>query len=234
MKIFQSKGENIVVGWMAQQFTSLNSFRESLSIDQNGSLPNDKETFLLGYFEPGHSFKGKQLLLTNDDELKNMYLEHRRRKSIYLWIKPSPQNKTNQGKRPRDSTAAEEVVPPMKRSSSRYESQLQKMDEIEEILEKLRSKHEEKYSPEQFHCWANLIRMRRHESFEAPPNKPFFGKHNSSQASGTVSSPGKRIQLRTQCIDQLTKWHRLMEDRVITKDEYEEMHKTIMSDIKKF
>ena len=42
------------------------------------------------------------------------------------------------------------------------------------------------------------------------------------------------INLRTQCIDQLTKWHRLMEDGVISQNEYEEMHKPILSDIKKF
>ena len=44
----------------------------------------------------------------------------------------------------------------------------------------------------------------KHESFDEPPNKTFFGKEKG--ASGTVSSPGKRIQLRT---DQLTKWAKL-------------------------
>ncbi len=34
--------------------------------------------------------------------------------------------------------------------------------------------------------------------------------------------------------DQLTKWHDLMESDVISKEEYKEMHTTIMNDIKRF
>ena len=74
--------------------------------------------------------------------------------------------------------------------------------------------------------------MKSHHSYELPPQKPFFGKQ--AQTLGAASSPGKRIQLRTQCIDQLTKWHKLMEDEVISTEEYQEMHKTIMNGIKKF
>ena len=40
--------------------------------------------------------------------------------------------------------------------------------------------------------------------------------------------------LRSECIDQLTKWHKLMNGGAITKEEYEDMHKTIMGNIKSF
>ncbi len=67
--------------------------------------------------------------------------------------------------------------------------------------------------------------------------KEIIDKIHFRQARETavsVSSPGKRIGLRTQCIDQLTKWHKLKEDGVISDAEYQEMHKTIMGDIKTF
>ena len=157
-----------------------------------------------------------------------MYTEHRKRKAINLWVKLQVNMKTKPTKRlPGNSDDA----PPAKWSSM-YDSHLQKMSELEEILDKLKFKHKEsKYTPEQFHCWANLIQIKKHDLYEAHQNKPFFGKQQP-ESNGTVSSPGKHIQLRTQCIDQLTKWHKLFEDGVISNEN--QMHRTIVSDIKKF
>ena len=63
------------------------------------------------------------------------------------------------------------------------------------------------------------------------PNKPYFGvtKKATASVSGAVS-PGKRIHLQSECINQLTKWHKLMNDGVITLEEYQDMHKTILGD----
>lgn len=191
---------------------------------------NIADGFILGYFEPGHSFKGKQLPLTSDEDLSKMYFEHHKRRSINLWIKSAQVVRQTKRLRCNSDDPFDDSRPAKK---GVYSSHLQKMDELEEILDKLASKHHEsKFTPEQLHCWANLIQMKKHSSYEFPPDKPFFGKQANS--SLVNSSPGKRIQLRTQCIDQLTKWHRLLENRVISEEEYEEMHKTIMTDIKKF
>ena len=47
------------------------------------------------------------------------------------------------------------------------------------------------------------------DSLYMPPNKPFFGKNKNGD---TVSvSPGKRISLRSECINQLDKWNQLKE-----------------------
>ncbi len=158
--------------------------RETLLLDLK-DVPVDE--FLLGYFEPGHSFKGKQVPLSSDDELNKMYFEHHKRRSINLWVKSKPQVGTR-SKRPRcvfdleggptkilgegGSTKRSSEGGPTKRSSV-YDSQLKRMDELEEILDKLKYKHKENlYTPEQFHCWANLIQMNKHTSYECPPNKP--------------------------------------------------------------
>ena len=108
------------------------------------------------------------------------------------------------------------------------------MSDVDDIVTKLKEKHGEKYSPVQLNCWAHMIHTHKHESLEVPPNKSFFGKRNPGlEKSGGVSL-GKRISLCSECINQLDKWHQLKERGVISREEYEELQKTILVDIKKF
>ena len=46
-------------------------------------------------------------------------------------------------------------------------------------------------------------------------------------------SPGKQIYLHTQCMDQLEKWHCLLEKGVISEMQYKEFQGNILGDIKK-
>ena len=107
------------------------------------------------------------------------------------------------------------------------------MSEVEEIVEKLRSKHEEKYTPEQFRAWAH---MHKCDSYDAPPDKPFFRKKKlqDSAPDATSVSPGRRIDLRSQCIEQLDKWHALLDKGAITHEQYKDLQSTILEDIKRF
>ena len=108
------------------------------------------------------------------------------------------------------------------------------MSEVELIIEKLKENHENSYSPEQLRAWAHMIHMKRHTSYEFPPDKPFFGKLRRRESTDAALSPRKRISKRSECIDQLEKWHRLMESGAISADQYDELQKTILADIKKF
>ena len=49
-----------------------------------------------------------------------------------------------------------------------------KRNEVEDIVEKLEEANSGKYSPEQLHMWAHLIHMKKHSSYNEPPDKPFF------------------------------------------------------------
>lgn len=80
--------------------------------------------------------------------------------SLILWLK-CLQQRAN--KRPGDS----ETAPPPKRSM--YESTVQKIHEVDVIVGKLKTKHEGKYTPEQIRCWANMIQIKQHDSYESPP-----------------------------------------------------------------
>ena len=76
-----------------------------------------------------------------------------------------------------------------------------------------------------------MIQCGKHESQDTPPEKYFFGK--KKKAEGVGVSPGKRISLRSECISQLDKWHQLKERGVVSDDEYKDLQKTILTDIKK-
>ena len=91
--------------------------------------------------------------------------------------------------------------------------------------------------------WAHLIQMKKHSSYDTPPNKRFWKSANRSSSSsdpGSTSddriniSPGKKINLRGQCVQQLLQLHELLEKGGINKQQYDEMQSTIMGDVKKF
>ena len=137
----------------------------------------------------------------------------------------------------RPSTSAEKGNDkPTKAPRKSYDKHIDKMVQVEEIEDQLREKHHDKYSPEQLRSWAHMYIMKKHDSLEDPPDKPFWKGTSSKNksASGGMASPSKRIALRGQCVDQLLKWHELLKKGAITKDQYDEFQSTIMDDVKKF
>ena len=71
-----------------------------------------------------------------------------------------------------------------------------------------------------------MIHLKKHTSYDIPPNKPFFrNKRGTGISSVCAHSPGKRMNMQSQCI--------LMEKGAISSKEYEELQKTILNDIKK-
>lgn len=43
------------------------------------------ESFEVGYIKPGHGLKGKLITLSDDEDLSDMYVVHRRKSEIVLW-----------------------------------------------------------------------------------------------------------------------------------------------------
>ena len=182
--------------------------------------------FDIGYIEPGHGMRGKLIALSSDCDLEALNTEFTRKKCVLLWMKCKNKKRFN---------SDYSDCPPPKRSGM-YEKMVDKMHEVDLIVQELRKKQKEKYSPEQLRCWANLIQLNQHDSYETPPNKPFFkARGNSTNPSVSAGiSPGKKVSLRSECIEQLDKWHDLMVRGVISNEQYKEMKDTILSDIKKF
>ena len=113
------------------------------------------------------------------------------------------------------------------------------MAAVEEIEEKLREKHKGIYTEEQIRCWAHLIQMNKHNSYDNAPDKPFWkvkaaDNKQKSSTSGCTVSPSKRVNLRGQCVTQLLQLHQLLERGGISKEQYDDMKATIMGEVNKF
>ena len=109
-----------------------------------------------------------------------------------------------------------------------------KVFELQEIVDQLKKLHTKKYTTEQLRAWGHTMMMKKHDSYDHhPPDKPFFKQHKEEQAASGTRSPEKRIHYRSECMDQLDKWHSLLQRGVITQEQYSEMQESILSDIKK-
>lgn len=115
-------------------------------------------------------------------------------------------------------------------SGSKRMSSAQKLQEVEKIVEELKEKHAASYDIEKLNAWAHLLHMGKHET---PSNLPYFGKggggmkdKRKSQKTQPVeisSSPSKRLGLCGECIEQLSKWHTLLEKGAISVQQYDEL-----------
>lgn len=96
-----------------------------------------------GYIIPGHGKKGKQVSVSNDEELMAMYEKTNKSKHVIFWLKCKP--------RLNKSVATDSSVIPQ---SKRHASLLSMMSDIDNILTKLKEKHNDKYTLVQLNYWA--------------------------------------------------------------------------------
>lgn len=197
------------------------------SIEVNGNKP-DFENVEVGYIEPGHGMKGRKLWLRTDNDVEEMYNKHVGKQSILLWAYSCVQSFTRNK--------------PVKKVDSNFAQHKESLSEVDEKYDELRKKHGKKYTLEQLRMWAQLIHLGKHDSVDDPPDKPFWmGRKRDTLpiakrlCSGVASvSPTKRskVSIRSELLDQLAKWHKLNETGVVSDEEYEDLKKTILSDIK--
>ena len=90
-----------------------------------------------------------------------------------------------------------------------------------------------------------MLHIGTHDSTEHPPDKPFFRssqrKRPNREECGstpepkkvTVShSPGRRVNMRSELIDQLKKCSELADSGAISDEVFGDLQTTILSDIK--
>ena len=229
---------------ITKKFHSIEELKQAIneSYREKVSLEN------FGYIEPGRGAKGKQRWLASAEDLEDMYRVHHGKEEILLWCNASDQASR---KRAHSPDAEEESEGRKQAKSSRYEKFTDKMTEVEAIEAELRDRHADGiYSEFQLRSWAHLIQMKKHSSYDNPPDKPFWKTTQTSNSvtSGSTSaslilgcnegsssrdSPGKRINMRGKCMEQLMQLHKLFENGVVTMEQYEEMKSAIMGEVKK-
>lgn len=209
-----------------------------------------KEALLtFGYITPGHGFKGRQQWINEDRDLDEMYEIFGTRKEILIWcLLPRGKSENKGGKRGKSDcdNAAK------RHKETQKEARQEDKHDVSDVIKQLQKNHGNKFSIEQFNAWAQLIRLGKHVSLDNPPNYPFFvGRRKQSKAESSdghttdspthsdsqpttlnVSfSPGKRIHLRTELLDQIKKLSDLLNDGNISQDQYETMKHIVMKDI---
>ena len=103
-----------------------------------------------------------------------MYEAHAHKKEIMIWFYTKKSEATSGKKRCASPITADSM--PNKVARTKHAS---KLLEVEEIVEKLDKKHSGKYSREQLNVWAHMLQLKKHDSLDEPPDKPFF--HSSKR-----------------------------------------------------
>lgn len=213
----------------------------------------DKMEF--GYVEPGHGLKGKREWFFDDTDVNEFMskFKSKKKKEFTLWCySRSSKGEDKRGDK-RGTKRTRSKSPTPKSGSSRYDAHTAKMAKVDDIYKKIDDAHGSLYTPEQKRAWAHMIELGKHDSITQPPDKRFFksastasasvsasasvAKSSVSSSSATtpmlITSPGRRVSIRSECIDQLKKWHSLLDCGAITKEQYEEIQGTILSDVRK-
>ena len=140
---------------------------------------------MVGFLSPGHGLKGKHNVLNSDSDLAQMYEEYRlKRCVIRLWCLCETKDNAVAVDTKKHGRENEEGEP---LSSAKRGTCQQRMQAIEDIVDKLREKHEGEFSIEKLNAWAHMIHMGKHASYDNPPDLPYFKK--CSKKSGSAGQP---------------------------------------------
>ena len=215
-----------------QRFSTLNELKKCI-VEEIGPIEDD----VVGYIEPGHGQRGKIRDFSNEDDLSEMYvLFKRQNNNVLLWCYDGNVGEpSNVQTRKRTAQTTSDSAP-----SSKRQAIAKSISEVEDIIKKLKAKHGDDFSVEKLNCWAHMLNVGKHSSYDEPPDLPFFrGRKEKAKDAGpsqpptsSSGSPTKRVGLRAQCIDQLSKWHALLVAGGIDQAQYDELKDTILGDIK--
>ena len=193
--------------------------------------------------------------LETEEDLSEIYILYKHKHDILLWCYSDvgDQSGTCSANLQSKWSIVSDNPPP----SSKRQAIAKNISEVEEIIKKLREKHGNAYSVEKRNCWVHVLNVGKYFSYDEPPDFPFFKQRKekridaqqssvSTDSGSTAStsslststalvcnSPSKCVGLRTQCIDQLSKWHSLLNTGAIDQAQYDELKEAILGDIKK-
>ena len=180
----------------------------------------------VGFISPGHGLKGKQYPLVDDDDLVTLYTQYKKKLDIMLCCNAVlPENSFSEDK---TLTSRKRKHPDAEVSKVNPSSGCS----VKEVVEKLKEKHGSKFTIEKINAWAHVIDLGKHSSYDEPPDLPYFGRKKTKKNSSCIgpaqvitspepcapSSPGKCIRYRSECMDQLSKWHSLLGSGISTRN----------------
>ena len=239
-----------------------------VTVDDLQCLANLKEKFVeeLGAelldkdlkFDMGYYRGNKRLWIRNDRDLSDLLARSAEKDELTIWCEGLCTKPTTGGKRRKkashDSGSVDRLEISSDSDSSTYEPRRtgrrrkkkktlleEKQDRIDEIVDKLREKHNNKYTSLQYRVWAETIVAGQHEDIDKPPRGSFFTKNKCSGGSTPpkqhVSSgpkpltPGKVTDLRSSYIKQIKEMHNLVELRAIPYEHFEKQRDILLKEM---
>ena len=129
------------------------------------------------------------------------------------------------------------------------------------MFKELKTRHGDKYEIPKLRLWSRMICSDLHEDYENPPAIPAFSlgkkarresvseaitgaamavthalenqtQHHSPSKSSQLS-PSKTVEVRLKNLEQLKIIQQLLEDNILTQDEYSEQKAIILSSLRK-
>ena len=87
--------------------------------------------------------------------------------------------------------------------------------------------------------------LKTHDSLDDPPDKPFFNGQRKSASPGNTQteslskrshgvSSGRRVNIRSELIDQFKKCQDLVDSGAINAEVFDDLHCNILADLKNF
>ena len=213
--------------------------------------------FQIGYFLGKQSSK---YWLVNQDDLDLMYTSLKK-KDIVLWCDARSESTTNDKKR-RLQVENTNDPPPSKRKLIE--------DKVDEMVEKLKERHDDHYTLPQMRLWARMISAGHHDSLDDPPRIPAItgvtpkrkqrqslaeaiagaattlvsAVHNKGAADASPAqspatdtrvghSPSKISDLRMKNLKELRELQQLLEDNILTEEEFAEQKEIVLNAMRK-
>ena len=180
VKLILSRTAGVTVQTLTmKKFTFVKDFKSRLQSE----FFNDKP-FTFGYIKRGHGMKGKQIEIESDATLAEMYDEYkggRKQMQVNLWAKVAPKRKQSQGEvSGHGSEKQGDESTSKKAKSGNYQSHLNKLSEVEVIVEELEEIHggSDEFTVEQLRVWAHMLHMKKHDSYDHPPKSHFSASLN--------------------------------------------------------
>ena len=200
-------------------------------------------------FDVGYYQGTKRIWIRNEADLKDFF-QALQTKGATLWCDGVAHCKTSTRKHSRcatpDSSESDECETPArgkrKKKKTAYE---QKLERIDDIVDKLREKHGSRFTSLQYRVWAETVNAGRHDGMESPPRGSFF--RQSMKAAKAVSASPKRdsecptnppsttcitpikaAELKSTYIKQIKELYSLFEIGALSSEDFQQQKSAIL------
>ena len=213
-----------------------------LFISELADEVSDEPNFEFGYFQGN-----RRVWVKGVEGLREVQQALQQSKDIVLWCMGKSESRKRQCPVDEDSEAEADTGTEKKDKSkkkpdkrSRYE---EKLDRIDDMVDKLKQNHMNTYTSIQYRVWAETLEAGRHDSFDNPPKGSFFksqGRKTTSSKSNTPDkatasvsesaglTPSKVADLRSTYIRQIKELHGLMEIGAIDNEHFIEQRDLLL------